>query len=270
LPREASGFRVYSVVDHLKPWQELYEENTLTDAKRAGDSVALVVPAVINDSTGVKKSWCCSGVLVSPDVMLTNWHCGGTRAAGMNDEAYWSSAICESTVADLGWTKKTASHQFSCSKILAKDKRLDFALMRIKPVVGSGGSAGRPIPARRAPEDVVDQMPAFIVHHSECAEKRVSLSCSIKSASYASWQPDEAGSYSNSDFTHDCSTERGASGSPVFDMKGRLIGLHHLGVKRNPITCAREDDENKAVRFKEIVNFLKKTQPELAAELSFE
>lgn len=145
------------------------------------------------------------------------------------------------------------------------DKRLDFALMRIQSVVG--GATRQPIPARLALEEVSAGMPAFVVHHSECAEKLVSSSCSVKSAAVEAWQPDAAGNLSNSDFSHDCNTERGASGAPVFDIKGRLIGLHHLGVKRAPATCEPQDNVNKAVRLMEIIEFLKNTKPELAAEL---
>jgi V8-like Glu-specific endopeptidase len=48
------------------------------------------------------------------------------------------------------------------------------------------------------------------------------------------------------DFTHTCDTAGGSSGAPVFDLQGRLVGLHHYGFAEGQIEAWRE---NRAVRF---------------------
>jgi hypothetical protein len=273
-PNESSDMRLFSIVrKNGDPWYELYEKNNDVLPKRAGDSVGMLVVGMTSP-TGARGSWCCSGVMLSSDIMLTNWHCGGSREVGMQDADYWRGNVCENTVVDLGWAKGASSRQYSCTGVLVKNRQLDFALIRLRPVVGAGGVAGAPVRARISDKTPTDGLDIFVVHHAKCAQKLVSSQCKVRTAPYPGWKetqdgPDPAGSAGQlkSDFSHDCNTEGGASGSPVFDATGRLVGLHHLGVKRDA-QCLELDDENKAVSFREIADFLRREKPEIARELS--
>ena len=104
-----------------------------------------------------------------------------------------------------------------------------------------------------------------MIHHAKCSQKLVSPKCSVKSVSYPSWRSAPAGS----EFSHSCNSEPGASGAPVFDDHGDLIGLHHLGQKRKA-NCDPDDEVNKAISLAAIVQFLKDKKPDLARELNLE
>ncbi len=270
---ETSDVRLFSIVStEGEPWRELHEKNEFVLAKRAGDSVGMLVAGATN-VLGSKRSWCCSGVMVSADVMLTNWHCGGSRDLQMSDQEYWRSDVCENSVVDLGWAKGAPTRQYSCSRVLAKDKSLDYALIRLRPIVGSGAGTGTPVRARLAESAAKKNQDIFVVHHAKCAEKLVSDRCRVQSAAYRGWQvAADAADFAIpqtdlTDFTHNCNTEQGASGAPVFDLTtGTLVGLHHTGVRRDA-QCNRLDDVNKAVSIFEIRKHLRAKKPDVAAEI---
>ena len=263
---ESSDTRLFSIVSKEgEPWRELHEKKTFEMAERAGDTVGMVVAASINND-GVKQSWCCSGVMLSADVMMTNWHCGGSRALQMTDKDYWRSDVCENTVVDLGWAKGASSRQYGCSAVLAKDRPLDFALIRLRPIIGVGAGTGTPVRARLSKQAVTARQDIFIVHHAKCSEKLVSSSCQVQDPSYRAWQTPSRPQDAKSDFTHSCNTEQGASGAPVFGLDGELVGLHHVGVDRDA-QCNRLDEVNKAVGIQRIRQYLRDEHEDVAAEL---
>jgi hypothetical protein len=98
-----------------------------------------------------------------------------------------------------------------------------------------------------------------VIHHPEAHQKRISLNCPIVDVAVAGWRgtPDQR-------FTHQCDTEGGSSGAPVFDVNGDVVGLHHHGFAINPQTCSADDKLNKAVRIDAIVAWLKSTPARLA------
>jgi hypothetical protein len=207
-------------------------------------------------------------VMISRDIMLTNWHCGG--ALGMPEQSYWDSDVCENTLVDLGWDDGVVSRQYNCVEILAKNRRLDFALIRLRPVVGYGGVAGEPIHVQLPLDNISELANLFIVHHAMCKPKLLSMPCGVISKVYNNWMD----ASTQTDFSHNCDTEPGASGAPVFDSAGRIVGLHHLGFARDD-QCNPLDKVNKAVQIQEIVKFLKSKglkldKPNLAAELGLE
>jgi V8-like Glu-specific endopeptidase len=55
-----------------------------------------------------------------------------------------------------------------------------------------------------------------------------------------------------SDIAHTCDTEHGSSGSPLLNLAGSVVGLHHFGVAEGPYW-----NENRAVRMAEILKNLK-------------
>ena len=57
-----------------------------------------------------------------------------------------------------------------------------------------------------------------------------------------------------------------ASGAPVFDVSGSLVGLHHLGFARDN-QCKPIDHVNKAIKISDIVGFLRQQHQALLNEL---
>jgi hypothetical protein len=70
--------------------------------------------------------------------------------------------------------------------------------------------------------------PITILHHPACQLKSMTRGCTIVKPGVSSWtQPSQQQALT--DFTHNCTTEGGSSGAPVFSSSMELIGLHHLG-----------------------------------------
>jgi hypothetical protein len=253
LPESTNGAPVFSQPPGSPMWKALHGDNTPTSfaneiIQRSGESVGMVQSAAYIG--GQKKTWCCSGVMVGPDLFLTNWHCGG--AEGVTEDSYWDAA-CDNAIIDLGWDEGAVRRQLSCSKIEAKDKDRDFALLRVRPALGEGGAV-RAAPARISTVTVSANHPLFVVHHPRCEVKQVSDSCSVISPSYRAWTAkDDSGL--KTDLTHSCTTEVGSSGGAVFNASGQLVALHHAGFDTQA-ACGKADHVNKAVRIGEILSFL--------------
>ena len=60
-----------------------------------GDAVGMVM------ASHGQVSWCCSGVVVGENLLLTNWHCGAP--GGVADSDVWSDEVCADTLVDLSW-----------------------------------------------------------------------------------------------------------------------------------------------------------------------
>jgi hypothetical protein len=256
-PNESSDQRLFSIQGPQPAWQDLYESDSIA-ARRAGDSVGMLVTQQFSPDTGWEASWCCTGVMVARDIMLTNWHCGGST--GIPANSYWNSDVCANALIDLAWDNGHVARQYNCVEVLARDQGLDFALIRIQPVVGMGAGSGEPVHVQLM--DAVSATDVFVVHHALCKPKLVSSHCQIRATAYENWLDPTK----QTDVTHNCDTEPGASGAPVFDMSGQLVGLHHLGFKRNE-QCVAVDQLDKAVRIGAIIGYIKDQKPVLLGEL---
>jgi hypothetical protein len=81
----------------------------------------------------------------------------------------------------------------------------------------------------------------------------------------SSWRPRTDGGPTDTDFTHNCDTEGGSSGAPIFTEQGALVGIHHLGFdKLSDGTC---DKKNKGVHIGGILDHLKNTKRPLYDEI---
>jgi hypothetical protein len=257
-PKASPDTRFFSVKGDVPDWKDLYSTQDDTE-ERAGAAVGMLVSGMLDPGTGAYSSWCCSGVMVSRDIFLTNWHCGSLPNLSAND--FWADDVCANTVIDLAWDDRSASgnqaarQQYSCKHVLMKSRELDFALLRVAPIVGSNGFLGDPIHvdlgrARSAPA----RSSIFVIHHAQCSPKLVSARC-------------RSGSANGNEFFHDCDTEPGASGSPVFASDGQVVGLHHRGFLRDSTSCGVIDRRNAGIPITKIVEFIQFQNPSLAREL---
>lgn len=264
LPSGSSDARLFSIQDTVPAWKGLYDIATPETAKRAGDVVGMFVTAA-DDGDGNKHVWCCSGVMLSSSIVMTNWHCGGSGR--LNKDSYWNGDVQGNAVWDLGFDDGPVRRQYSVIDVITMDQRLDFALLRVQPVVGLGGLAGEPVRAEFSTDKITKGEQIFVVHHASCSPKLLSANCRVVRPDFPAWL-DGGAAPIQTDFTHNCDTEPGASGAPVFDHSGKVIGLHHFGFKRND-QCEAVDSENKAVRITEIVDFIKRNDKNLAQELGW-
>ena len=267
LPAKTEGnVRYFSVQNENNPtWTDLYS-GPPSVAQRIGDAVGMVYSVKEIVSSGARASWCCSGVMISRDLFLTNWHCGGVSGSG----EYWDGITCGNTLVDLSWDGGKASRQFSCETVPVKSETLDYAVLRLKPVIGSGArSEGFGFP--RISSAAVTKGGVQIIHHAKCSPKLLSTNCSVSGLKFRSWlsaKQSDADSEIPADpeITHTCDTEPGASGAPVFDFSGNLIALHHLGFARDE-QCKPTDRVNKAIELRYILSDIRRKRLDIFNEI---
>lgn len=210
------------------------------ERRRLGDAVAMLV------FTWGDSSWCCSGVMVAPDLLLTNRHCGGPNEETFKKTWFWEVDIWRNMLIDLSWDGDDESREYGAAGKPIVDELNDFALIPVRP--RESGNAVR-VPAWSTAalgkgERVV------IVHHPACAAKSITERCSVAKPTFDGWRGG-----ADVDFTHDCDTERGSSGGPIFNARDELVGVQHLGFTYDS-DCKRKDSENKAVKASSIMQSL--------------
>jgi hypothetical protein len=259
-PNEAA----FSISGTTPTWAPLYPQSEPL-FRDAGETVGMLVNmrsrnaddgAVLGQDT-----WCCSGVMIAKDLFLTNWHCG--NGAG---PAAWNGEVKQNALVDLAWEDGPMRRQFSVSDVVASDADLDFAILRLKPLPGAEGGIRQATAVAIAPADAALDERVFMIHHAQCLPKRISTRCRVRDPNYPGWRAN-AGSTST-EISHDCDTEPGASGSPIFDSQGRLIALHHLGFQKAGPSCVK-DSVNKAVKISAIAAYLRSEKNSLAQELGW-
>jgi Trypsin-like peptidase domain len=241
MPEEEKKNSYYTVQDlnrkRIYPLYKSLESVVPTSVRPWGDYVGFMM------SSWGSVNWACSGVLVAPDLFLTNWHCGAPPTF-TSDDGYWSPQIVEDTIIDFSWDDDDLSREYIAAECVAADKALDFAILKVRAI----DSAEEARPAVLSSRPVKSGDPIRIIHHPAAMRKQTS-DCQVVDAPYKE-QP--------TDFTHRCDTEAGSSGAPVFDSQGNVVGLHHHGfeviVKNN--NCRYADNLNKAVRMDKILEFL--------------
>jgi hypothetical protein len=254
----ASAARAYYSlqVENQPSYRALFpEEGQVAEPSSAlrvlGDSVAFVM-----GSRG-QVSWCCSGVVVADDLLLTNWHCGGPPQGP--PALQWNDDVCKDLLLDLSWDGDALSREFGCREVVAQDRERDYALLRIAPL-GAGGRA-RPAGLRQTPPAANEAL--TVIHHPVCLPKRISDGCFVLQPAYRAW----VGALADTDFTHKCDTESGSSGGAVLDGQGLLVGLHHKGFADSDDLEAQQGRFNTAVRLDRILDHLRRVKPEVEPEL---
>ena len=223
-------------------WSDLYTGN-FSD-KRLGDSVGIIVFKGVDS-----PPWSCSGFAISKSLFLTNWHCGGIPPKA--SDQYWSSkSLLQNAVIDFSWHNGGVSqnlfernqYKISASTVNARnpvhdDPLLDYAVLRIEPINRSNS-------LRVAKLAVDDNIAGAIkiIHHPLGEKKQITRNC-MMDKSISGWKD----SSKETEFTHNCDTEGGSSGSPVFNSSDRVIGLHHAGFDYDA-ECKNPDMKNKAVK----------------------
>ena len=225
----------YSYEDeNNKRIEPLYAVSSL-DYQRLGDTVGLVF--------AMRRGmvWACSAVAVTADIVMTNWHCGGPPDANAVD--VWTQPVCNATILDFSWDDDRRSREFVCREVLkASNPELDVAFLRVQAIERADVLR---------PATLLDRAPrseeVLMVHHPEALPKQLTRNCRFSAG------VDVGGDR----FAHTCDSEGGSSGAPVFDVQGRVLGLHHEGFQRDPQTCGAIDRVNKAVRIDKILAWLR-------------
>ena len=206
-----------------------------TSVRRLGDFVGFLI------GSWDRQVWVCSGVAIAPELFLTNWHCGGPRTFPSN--GYWNDTLRRDLIIDLSWDGDLISREYSVASVVTASEPLDYALLRMRSIEGSGRM--RPVPLSSTPVSANDEL--VVVHHAEGLPKQVTRQCTVASAAHKGWRNQAV----LSDFTHLCDTESGSSGGAVFNAQGKLVGLHHLGFEYD--SQCRHDGLNKALHISQVL-----------------
>jgi V8-like Glu-specific endopeptidase len=236
---------------------------TNPDEKVAMQTLADGLGMLLNSGAapnGKLVNWCCSGTRLTTDLFMTNWHCGA--ADRMADAAYWKDNICPSVIVDMSWDGDDEGREYACQKVEFADKKLDVAILRLTPLA-DGLALSRPLSLPKLNEQPLTQGEnVTVLHHPACVAKSVTRGCSVLNPKVATWTSPEDSTTDITEFAHNCTTETGSSGGPVFADDGRIIGLHHLGV--GP---ARMQPGNFAVDIAKILDAMKQANNPLYLEL---
>lgn len=190
-----------------------------------------------------EPAW-CTGFLVAPDLFITNEHCPR------------SPKEMRRSIVEFDFDTETALTKiFKLKTELARNEDLDFALYRLNKPVSDRDF----LKLKDDDQSLSNEKPLIVIQHPAGLPKRLaSLQCQTKTLTTGQMDP-------ATDFGHQCDTQGGSSGSPVQDVMGMVIGIHHYGF---PSTAKPSEQVNQAVKMGEILKLIKKKDERLYKTLT--
>lgn len=217
------------VVDPTAEWSEDIQVNDSTISTVIPKVGRLRVPEFVDDP------YLGTAFMVAPGLAMTNVHVAITFAE--RNGVGWRIGTGLTALVDfLGEEGVAATSEFRVVgiELLHPDPRLDLAVLRL-----AQDDADRPLPdplpMNGNVQDVRSGARVYVVgypgaddrHDASVVEQVFGRTLGVKRLSPGEIASAEPGSVQ---FTHDCSTLRGNSGSGVFSLAtGRLFGLHRAG-----------------------------------------
>ncbi|MBB4398529.1 trypsin-like peptidase domain-containing protein [Bradyrhizobium sp. ERR14] len=197
----------------------------------AGEAVAkLLVTRYLNsevqkNSSGNPSKFLGTGWLVAPGLMLTNNHVVNAREKGeppASDSDFELQA--KSTVALFDYDADgAAGSSANAIELIARDRRLDYALLRIDSGARKPLSHGQKLAATSSQED---RLALNIIQHPDGDPKKFAIRNNLLTAA------------TDTELRYFTDTMAGSSGSPVLNDLWEAVGLHRgatrvTGVKFN-------------------------------------
>ena len=200
--------------------ERIIEENDLISSRflSIGTAVARAVGRITLRQSGRHVGY-GTGFLVSPELLLTNHHV--LETAELAADSFVEFDFFERR---NGTTRPTVIHRLKPMQFFLNDKDLDYAFVAVAPQ----SDQGLPITDR-----------GFIPLIAKSGKALIGEPVNL--IQHPAGEPQQIAIRNNNitdiieDFLHYAAdTERGSSGSPVFNMQWELAALHHSGVpKRN-------------------------------------
>jgi endonuclease G, mitochondrial len=196
--------------------ERIIEENNLISSGflPIGTAVARAVGRITLRQQGRTVGY-GTGFLISSDLLLTNHHV--LETADLASDSFVEFDFYER---QDGTTRPTVIHRFRPAQFFLNNPRLDYALVAVAPQ----SDEGSPISDR-----------GFIPLIVESG--KVLIGEAVNVIQHPAGEPQQIAIRNNNvtdvidDFLHYAAdTERGSSGSPVFNMQWVLAALHHSGV----------------------------------------
>lgn len=230
-------------------------------ALKAGRPVARLVTL---GRDGLEPQGFATGFLVSPDLLLTNWHVFRTP-----DEADGVGAqFLYERVQD--GIRSGLIFELDRNRFFVNDRTLDYAVVAVKPksLTGADLSQFPYLPLIAAKGKILKGDPVSIIQHPDGRPKQ-----------YATVNNRLLDIRDDGFLLYETDTLEGASGSPVFSQHWEVVALHHCGVpriedgklvasggRRLPLDADVPDDElewvaNEGIRVSAIVSSLATQRP---------
>ena len=153
----------------------------------------------------------CTGFLIADDLLMTNQHCVADQK------------VCETTVAIFGYQYDAEGYlypgrQHRCLSVEDINYEHDMAILKL---AGAPGKEWGQL--QFAAKDPIGDEELLLIQHPAGQPKQVSKKdCTVL-------EPSADGRSKDTDFSHGCDTIGGSSGSPVLNLQGQVVGLHHYG-----------------------------------------
>jgi V8-like Glu-specific endopeptidase len=262
-------------------------QKVLTNRNPQIDELSNGVCAVLNSN----GKGCCTGFFIAKDIVMTNYHClscahkiadDDTSVEGTTDdfEIINSDPDFFSKIKIQLKTEENATgfveEEVKITKLLAGQKNLDFLILKVEAPKNKAVSVnvlsdtplslfqklatvGYPASSPFPGEKVFDET-------QECKVSKTNI--------------ERTGARYDSSFGHQCDTNPGSSGSPIFDhYTGKVVGLHWGGGAKK-ISSSEGDDgqenslhkstQNKGIMMTSIIEHLKQWRPEIYEELNIQ
>jgi hypothetical protein len=170
----------------------------------------------------------CTGFLVGPQAILTNFHCLA-KSPAFRDTQNRVTPDCSDIAVHFDFDRQSAPEaviRARCARVLKFDQALDYALLDLGSPPAQGATARAPLPL--ADQGLAQAGQGHVVHHPVGLAKKVSIDCDLQPAA-------------DGRIEHRCSTRGGSSGAPLLDDTQRVIGLHHEGAHSPGMTQEQID-----------------------------
>lgn len=194
--------------------EDLVDINYLLRGLRAARSVGRIA---VRDPDG-RNMGDATGFMVSPSLLLTNWHVFRDGAA---PAASWVEFNHELDLA--GAPRPTTRFALRPDRFYLENEGLDYALAAVDaaPTSGAGRlSDYRWLRLNPATNKILDGEPVTIIQHPDGQPKQIAL------------RENRLLGRTDAFLTYEADTAPGSSGAPVFNNDWQVVALHHSGVPR--------------------------------------
>lgn len=199
-----------------------------------------------------------TGWLITPGLVMTNYHVVAARSAATIDRISDADLCLQgaNTVAEFDLdVDDVAVPALRCSELVAWDRTLDYAVLRLQ-----AATQRRPLPlSPEPPSNGGDGVMAVnIIQHPMGQSKRVGLRNNLVTAS------------TERDLRYFTDTRKGSSGSPVLDDAWRVVALHRGSRRVEGVTFQGRSTAyvNVGTRMRAIVADIGQRYPDVGAEIA--
>jgi len=155
----------------------------------------------------------CTSSLVGTDLLATNYHCIEHSLKFLLNE-HKLSVKCDDVIAEFDYLQSNLPGSLAtCTEVIRADPVSDVAILRIAaPPKQAGGVREGLVRVSASP----DPTEMWILHHPVGRPMVYETHCSQRGKS-------------DVDVLHDCQTDAGSSGAPLFGTDNKLVGMHYFG-----------------------------------------